>query len=186
MKGIFVNENGGIRYAEAIVKGIKPVETRSKNMLSACVGERVAIIRTRRNKKPTIVGYADITASWWYSKEMMDNIRDYTLIPEGSKYDSTSRGKWCYWMSKAEECEPYEDKGRQCGHHALRQLIGFRNSGHRNANSISETHHEKAEEHKNGCSSQSGAHYTIFPPRTTPPHPIPTVLHHRPPPSDKP
>ena len=108
MKGIFVNENGGIRYAEAIVKGIKPVETRSKNMLSACVGERVAIIRTRRNKKPTIVGYADITASWWCSKEMMDNIRDYTIIPEGSKYDSTSRGKWCYWMSKAEECDPYE------------------------------------------------------------------------------
>jgi len=105
MKGIFVNEDGCIRYAEAIVSGIKKVETRSRNMLRNLVGERVAIVRTRRGKSPVIVGYADITAVWKYDAEQMNNIRKFTLIPSGSKYDTGSR--WCYWMSRAEKCNPY-------------------------------------------------------------------------------
>lgn len=107
MKGVFVNENGGIRYALAIVRRIKPVETRSKNMLSACVGERVAIIRTYRGKRPMVLGYADMVGSLLLSAEWLNANRHLTLIPEGSKYD-TGRGKWCYWFQNAEECEAYE------------------------------------------------------------------------------
>lgn len=108
MYGIFVNENGKVPYARAIVQGYKPIETRSRNMLKQLVGERVAIIRTKRGKKPTIVGYARIKEAVFHAKEQMDYIRNLTLIPVGSKYDSTSRGKWCYVMAEAEECEPYE------------------------------------------------------------------------------
>lgn len=106
MKGIFVNEDGGIRYAEAIVSGIKPVETRGKDMLRSCVGERVAIIRTRRGKNPVVLGYADIVRSERNGVFWMDAHRDLTLIPKGSKYDKGC--KWCYWIENPERCEPYQ------------------------------------------------------------------------------
>lgn len=108
MKGIFVNENGGVPYAAAIVIGIKPIETRGKNMLSACVGEKVAIIRTRRNKAATVVGYAKIDKATFESASWLDAHRNQTLIPTGSAYDATTRGKWCYHLSAPETCMPYQ------------------------------------------------------------------------------
>lgn len=108
MYGIFVNEDGGVRYAQAIVQRVKPIETRTRNVFKQLVGERVAIIRTRRNKKPTIIGYARIKEAVFHTSDALDYLRDMTLIPVGSKYDSTSRGKWCYILGEAEECEPYE------------------------------------------------------------------------------
>lgn len=107
MKGIFVNENGGIHYAQMIVKGYKPIETRHRNMLSACVGERVAIIRTRRNKKPMVLGYATVLWAEHYSKEYLDAIRNLTLIPTGSEHDAGRNGKWCYYMADPVVCDPY-------------------------------------------------------------------------------
>ena len=107
MYGIFINEDGKVKFAHEIANRRKPVETRNRKMLSALVGKRVALIATGKGKKPTIVGYATITHEWWYPKEYMNNIRHATLIPAGSKYDSTDKGKWCYWMSWAEPCEEY-------------------------------------------------------------------------------
>lgn len=107
MKAIFVNEPGGIRYALAIVKGIKPIETRSRNMLKSCIGERVAVIRTRSGKAPMIVGYVTITSALQLGKGWLDANRDKTLIPEGSKYDCKGASKWCYFLTDAEECDPY-------------------------------------------------------------------------------
>ena len=108
-KGIFVNENGSVPYAKAICQRIKPVETRSKNMLSACVGEEVAIIRTRRGKAPTVIGYATIYRATHETQKVMNSafMRKLTLIPEGSAYDSGASGKWCYWLMDAYECKPY-------------------------------------------------------------------------------
>lgn len=108
MYGIFVNENGKVPYAQAIVQGYKPIETRSRNMLKQLVGERVAIIRTKRGKKPTIVGYADITRWEFCPCTLFEMYRDLTLIPPGSAYDIKGRGKYFYHMENAEECEPYE------------------------------------------------------------------------------
>lgn len=105
MYGIFVNEDGGIPYAQAIVAGNKKIETRSRNMLRPCVGKRVAIVRTRRGKNPTIVGYADIVWSERNGEPWMHNHRHMTLIPEGSKYDIGVR--WCYFLSNPEKCQPY-------------------------------------------------------------------------------
>lgn len=108
MYGVFVNENGGIRYASAIVDGFKPIETRSRNMLSALVGKRVAIIRTRRNKNPLVMGYVTIIGSEKRSREWLDENRNLTLIPEGSGYDCKGSFKWCYYLVSAEKCEPYQ------------------------------------------------------------------------------
>lgn len=105
MKGIFVNEDGGIHYATAIVSGLKTIETRSRNMLASLVGKRVAIVRTRRGQNPVVVGYADIVWAERNGEPWMHNHRHMTLIPEGSKYDTGSR--WCYFLGRAERCEPY-------------------------------------------------------------------------------
>lgn len=107
MKGIFVNENGCVPYAQAIVAGIKPVETRSRHMLRRLIGERVAIVRTRRGIAPTVVGYATISKAAFWSASELDERRNLTLIPEGSQYDAKGRGKWVYHMTDPEPCECY-------------------------------------------------------------------------------
>ena len=84
MKAIFVNENGCIPYAAAIVNGYKPIETRSRNMLSALVGERIAIVRTKRGKRPTIVGYANMTRYEFCPFCLFEMYRDLTLIPQAA------------------------------------------------------------------------------------------------------
>lgn len=106
-QGIFVNEDGGVRYAEAIVGGYKPIETRNKNMLSDLVGLRVAVIRTRRGKNPMVVGYVDITDSAHRSGKWMDENRNLTLIPPGSKHDNNGGAKWCYFLANPERCDPF-------------------------------------------------------------------------------
>lgn len=107
MYGVYVNENGCIRYARMIVSGYKPIETRTRNMLKSLIGERVAIVRTRRGKNPMVVGYATIDRAVFHTKAELENMRNLTLIPEGSAYDCKRTGKWCYYMVGAEECEPY-------------------------------------------------------------------------------
>ena len=107
MYGIFVNEDGGIPYAQAIVEGRKPIETRSKAMLRQLVGERVAVIRTRRGKSPMVLGYVDIVGDAHRNGKWMDENRNLTLIPPGSKYDANGWAKWCYFLSNPEKCEPY-------------------------------------------------------------------------------
>ena len=109
MKAMFVNESGCVPYAKAICQRIKPVETRNKNMLSALVGERVAVVRTRRGKKPFVIGYVTIYRATHETQKVMNSnfMRRLTLIPEGSAYDSGKSGKWCYWLMDAEECDPY-------------------------------------------------------------------------------
>ena len=109
MVGIFVNENGGIRYASLIVNGLKPVETRSRNMLGKLLGYRVAIVRTCRGKNPVVIGYATIDRAEWYCQKICNSeeMRKYTCIPEGSAYDAGPKGKWFYWMKDPEVCEPY-------------------------------------------------------------------------------
>lgn len=106
MIGIYVNSNGCIPYADAIVNGYKTIETRNKNMLSACVGNRVAIIKTRRNKNPMIVGYADITAAARQTGQWLDVNRNLTLIPKGSLYDNNGNSKYCYYLANPEKCDP--------------------------------------------------------------------------------
>lgn len=107
MAGIFVNENGCIKYADAIVKGIKTIETRNRNMLRCLVGQRVAIVRTKRGKLPMVVGYADIVDPYFCPSSNYEKYRDQTLVPVGSAYDVHGKGKWLYFLANAEECTPF-------------------------------------------------------------------------------
>ena len=107
MKAIFVNENGCSHYAQLIVKGLKDIETRSRNMLSALVGERVAVVKTRRGKNPMIIGYVDIVASEFCSASEFDKFYDHHFVHPQSMYACNGKGKWFYWLANAEECEPY-------------------------------------------------------------------------------
>ena len=106
MKGIFVNENGCIPYAEAIVNGYKTIETRSRNMLSACVGENVAVIRTRRGRKPEIVGFVDIVSSEFCHADEFDKYFNQHCVPPQSKYACHGKGKWFYHLENAEAFFP--------------------------------------------------------------------------------
>ena len=107
MSGIFVNENGGIHYAQLIVDGVKTIETRSRDMLRPLVGKRVAIVRTRRGKVPMVVGYADISDSVFCPAHMYNMYRYKTCVPEGSTYDVRGKGKWFYYLVNAEKCDPF-------------------------------------------------------------------------------
>lgn len=99
MIGIFVNCDE-VDYADAIVRGNKFIETRSRDMLKNCVHKRVAIIRTHRGERPTIVGYAFITGKMFLPADYLDTIRNITHIPRGSKHDCAEGGKWCYHLEK--------------------------------------------------------------------------------------
>ena len=107
MYGIFVNSDGCVPYADAIVSGAKTIETRSRDMLAQLVGKRVAVVRTRRGKNPTIVGYVLIKSKLFVNAKAFEIFRDATLIPVGSKYDVHGKGKWLYSLGEAEKCEPY-------------------------------------------------------------------------------
>ena len=109
MYGIFVNECCGVPYADAIVRGYKTVGTRAKNMLKDLTHTRVAIVRTRRNSKPTVVGYADIGEAYFCPAERFNDVdvRSKTCIPQGSMYDCHGKGKWLYDLWNAERCDPY-------------------------------------------------------------------------------
>lgn len=104
MKAMFVNENE-YPYAQEIALRLKTIETRSKNMLSALVGERVAIVRTGANCYPMVIGHVDVVRASRMNWVFLDHNRDKTRIPKGSKYDTPIR--WCYFLENAKPCKPY-------------------------------------------------------------------------------
>lgn len=104
MKAMFVNENE-YPYAQEIALRLKTIETRGKNMLSALVGERVAIVVTCSNCYPMVIGYVDIVSAEKKDWVFLDHNRSKTRIPKGSKYDTDSR--WCYFLENAAPCRPF-------------------------------------------------------------------------------
>ena len=112
MKGIFVHDAPGEHYAWWIVCGYKTIETRKKNMLSALVGETVAIVKTETGKKPEIIGYAEITRYEFCPVSLFEMYRPHTMIPHDSKYNRFGSrdgvpGKWFYYLNNARSCVPY-------------------------------------------------------------------------------
>ena len=103
MKAVFVNQTNCSRYADLIASGIKTIETRSRNMLSALVGERVAIVRTVSGKNPLVIGYVDMVVSVHSDKPAAD-CYESTFVPEGSKF---AGNRWFYLLRNAERCQPY-------------------------------------------------------------------------------
>jgi hypothetical protein len=102
---IYVHDTKETPYALWIVKGEKPLETRSRNVLGKFVGERILVIRTRSGHPAEVIGEASMINSRFYTNTELDAMRNLTLIPKGSKYDCTGKGKWCYWLANVTEYE---------------------------------------------------------------------------------
>ena len=97
---IYVHDTKATPYAEAIVKGLKPIETRTRNVLERFVKSRVLVIRTRSGHKAEVIGSVVIDKVRFHTAQEMDALRDKTLIPPGSKYDcQDGKGKWCYYLT---------------------------------------------------------------------------------------
>ena len=109
MKAMFVNQQtySSIRYADLIVNGYKDIETRGRNMLSALVGERVAVVRTIHGKKPMIVGYVDVIGASFCKTEDFDKYFNRHCVCFNSKYAPHGKGKWFYYLANAEACDPF-------------------------------------------------------------------------------
>lgn len=102
MKGIFVHDTRTAPYAWMIVHGYKTIETRSRNVLSACVGERVAIVRTRNGHQPDIIGYVDVVSSSFCPADEFGDYFDQHLVSAGDTFDCKGKGKWFYHLENAE------------------------------------------------------------------------------------
>lgn len=98
---IYVHETRATPYATAIASALKPIETRTRDVLGRFVGQKVLIIRTRDGHPADVVGSAVIASKRFYIAQELDAMRDLTLIPPGSKYDCHGRGKWGYTMTDA-------------------------------------------------------------------------------------
>ena len=104
MKGIFVNQTNCSRYADLIANGYKTIETRSRNMLSALVGERVAIVRTMSGKNPLVIGYVDIVGSVYSKDKTAADYPECTFVPDTSKF---ANNRWFYLLRNPERCEAF-------------------------------------------------------------------------------
>lgn len=102
MKGMFVNEDE-FPYAQAIGMKRKLIETRSRDMLKKLVGERVAIIRTKRGEKPLVIGTVFLSTKWY--EEHPWQFSDLTQIHANSKYN-TGAGRWMYVCEDAKMLDP--------------------------------------------------------------------------------
>ena len=100
---MYVHDTKETPYAVQIVKGLKPIETRTKNVLERFVKSRVLVIRTRSGHKAEVIGSAVIDKVYFHTPQEMEALRDKTLIPPGSKFDCHGKGKWCYYLTDPEE-----------------------------------------------------------------------------------
>lgn len=106
MYGMYVHETNAEPYATQIITGKKTIETRTRDTLGKLCGQRVLVIRTRSGHKADIIGSVLITGKIWLTASDLYERRDKTRIPKGSKYDASSFGKWCYFLSDPIELEP--------------------------------------------------------------------------------
>ena len=96
---MYVHDTKATPYAEEIVKGLKPIETRTRNVLERFVKSRVLVIRTRSGHKAEVIGSVVIDKVCFHTPQEMEALRDKTLIPPGSKFDCHGKGKWCYYLT---------------------------------------------------------------------------------------
>ena len=101
MFGFFVENTRYTPFAFLIAAGVKTIETRNKNMLKALIGKRVAIVQTG-NGKPVVIGYVDITSAYFCAAADFRKYFNKHLVPAGSKYDCTTKGKWFYSLENPE------------------------------------------------------------------------------------
>ena len=108
MYAIYVNSTKGINYAEAIVKGYKTMETRTRDVFKSFFKDsdavRIAVIDTSR-KTPMIVGCITLHKGYKVYKNEFYDYKYFSkhLVPPGSKYGIQPNAdfKWCYELTDA-------------------------------------------------------------------------------------
>lgn len=106
MYGIYVHNDGAYSYARALVKGLKTIETRTRDVFKhiAWWGQKLAVIETG-NGEPTIVGYVILNPGYPVKAELFHNYDAQHHVPAGSKYDTGEQGKWFYEVTWCEELD---------------------------------------------------------------------------------
>ena len=108
MYAVYVNSAKGINYAEAIVKGYKTIETRTRDVFKSFFKDsdavRVAVIDTSK-KVPVIVGFVTLHKGYKVYRDefQTDKYFHKHLVHPGSKFDIQSGAsfKWCYEITEA-------------------------------------------------------------------------------------
>ena len=113
MTGIYINCRA-LPFVALILAGLKPWETRTRNMLGALCGQRVALIETGRG--PAMVrGYATITRAERISYNDTSARRAAQIL--GTSYDIQPEGaKWFYRLENVEKCQPYPVPANRINH----------------------------------------------------------------------
>lgn len=105
LNAVYIRQTRLVPYADAIVSGRKTIETHTRNTLGRFVGQRVLIIRTMDGHKPEVIGSVRIISACRRTQECLNELRNQTLIPPGSRFDSGPEGKWCYRLAEPVEYE---------------------------------------------------------------------------------
>ena len=118
MYGIYIADDGAMNYAKAIVKGIKLMETRTRDVFKSIPEfQKLAVIRTRKGHKPEIVGHVRMQRGYHCPAELFHLFDSSHLVGIGSKYDTDERGKWLYTFTWCEELdEPIELPANRINH----------------------------------------------------------------------
>ena len=99
VKGFFCESTKQYPFAFMMGAGYKTIKTRNKNMLSALVGERVAIVETRKGKLPLVVAEVDVIGVSFCPFEEFHKYDGQHRVQAGSKYDCSGKGKWFYHLA---------------------------------------------------------------------------------------
>ena len=105
LMGININSKT-IDFIRMILEQEKLVETRNTHSLRPYIGKRIGLIRTGCGKA-MLVGFATITEEIFY--DSVENFRaDYNrhCVPEGSKFDCTTKGKFGYVLADVVAIDP--------------------------------------------------------------------------------
>lgn len=113
MYGIFINCKT-IPFIDYILIGAKQYETRSRNMLSRLLGERVALIETGKGRA-IIRGYATIDRYTTLYHNSLDARKSAWIF--GTPYDIPDGGKKVFYhLKNVARCRPYELPDERINH----------------------------------------------------------------------
>lgn len=105
MYGLFINCKAAPFIAEILAR-LKRDETRTRDMLRAIIGQRVALIETGTGPAPIIRGYATIGTPRRVSFDDIDARRTARIL--GTSYDIQPGGtKVFYPLLRVRPCKPY-------------------------------------------------------------------------------
>ena len=109
MYGVYINCDGP-EFIDLILSRRKLYETRGRNMLQRLLGHRVALIETRRGRRPLVRGYATIASAELVPDDgsLSATVHRMQAAIYRTPYDIPPGGKkWFYLLKDVTRCAPY-------------------------------------------------------------------------------